>query len=82
MGLSLTLKNREYSLNYGPKQLQYIIGLEAKVEDLQAEVKINSPRIEYSTRENSLLRAENFSMKQKLRAMSGELVFKEGSPLI
>lgn len=44
----------------------------------QAEVAIMSPRIKYADCQNSLLRAENGSMKQKLSAFSGELTFKEG----
>lgn len=44
----------------------------------QAEVAITSPRIKYADCQNSLLRAENGSMKQKLSAFSGELTFKEG----
>jgi hypothetical protein len=42
-------------------------------------VAINSPRIEYSSRQNLLLRAENNSMKQKLSAFSSEIMFKEGT---
>lgn len=41
------------------------------------------PRIKYTDRQNTLLRAENNSMKQKLSNFSGELMFKEGIyPLI
>lgn len=45
---------------------------------MQAELAINSPRITYSDRQNSLLREENNSMKQKLDAFSSELMLKEG----
>jgi hypothetical protein len=46
---------------------------------MQAKVAIHSPRIKYSHRQNLLLKAENNSIKQKLSAFSGELMFKEGT---
>ncbi|KAG2673052.1 hypothetical protein I3760_13G071100 [Carya illinoinensis] len=59
------------------KQLQYIMELEMEVKALQAEVAINGPRIKYTDRQNTLLRVENNSMKQKLSNFSTELMFKE-----
>jgi hypothetical protein len=47
---------------------------------MQVEVAINSPRIEYSSRQNLLMRAENNSMNQKFSAFSSEIMFKEGIP--
>ncbi|KAF3454885.1 hypothetical protein FNV43_RR05333 [Rhamnella rubrinervis] len=69
--------SRQYSQKYRFKQLQYIGQLETEVKALQAQVAIASPRIKYGDRQNSLLRAENSSMKQKLSAFSGELLFKQ-----
>nr|XP_023896601.1 basic leucine zipper 34-like [Quercus suber]POF21033.1 basic leucine zipper 34 [Quercus suber] len=71
------LASRQYSQKYRLKQLQYILQLETEVKALQAELAINSPRITYSDRQNSLLREENNSMKQKLDAFSSELMLKE-----
>ncbi|XP_059455725.1 basic leucine zipper 34-like [Corylus avellana] len=75
--LKRILASRQYSQKYRIKQLQYIMQLETEVKALQAEVAINSPRIEYSSCQNLLLRAENNSMKQKLSAFSSEIMFKE-----
>ncbi|GAY37812.1 hypothetical protein WN944_028279 [Citrus x changshan-huyou] len=75
--LRRVLASRQYSQKYRLKQLHYIMQLETEVKALQAEVAIMSPRIKYADCQNSLLRAENGSMKQKLSAFSGELTFKE-----
>ncbi|XP_060668109.1 basic leucine zipper 61-like [Ziziphus jujuba] len=75
--LKRIVASRQYSQKYRLKQLQYISQLETEVKALQAEVAIASPRIKYSDRQNALLRAENSSIKQRLSAFSGELLFKE-----
>ncbi|KAJ4725533.1 putative Basic-leucine zipper transcription factor family protein [Melia azedarach] len=75
--LKRILASRQYSQKYRLKQLHYILHLETEVNALQAEVAISSPRIKYVNRQNSLLRAENGSMKQKVSAFTGELTFKE-----
>ncbi|XVF05777.1 hypothetical protein REPUB_Repub05bG0201600 [Reevesia pubescens] len=69
--------SREYSQRYRLKQLQYIAQLEAGVRALQTEVAITYPRIKYADTQNSLLRVENGSMKQKLYALSRELMLKQ-----
>ncbi|XP_031271786.1 basic leucine zipper 34-like [Pistacia vera] len=71
------LASRQYSQKYRLKQLHYILQLETEVKALQAEVVITSPRIKYFRRQNSLLRAENVFMKEKLNAISNECTFKE-----
>ncbi|XP_062158029.1 basic leucine zipper 34-like [Alnus glutinosa] len=71
------LASRQYSQKYRLKQLQYIMQLETEVKALQDEVAINSLRIEYSSRQNLLMRAENNSINQKLTAFSSEIMFKE-----
>ncbi|XVE58996.1 hypothetical protein DITRI_Ditri05aG0008800 [Diplodiscus trichospermus] len=69
--------SREYSQKYRLKQLHDIAKLETKVRALQAEVAIAFPRIKYADAQNSLLRAENASMNQKLSDITGNLMFKE-----
>ncbi|XWS53362.1 hypothetical protein CRYUN_Cryun11dG0150900 [Craigia yunnanensis] len=69
--------SREYSQRYRLKQLQYIAELETGVRALQAQVAISFPRIKYADTQNSLLREENGSMKQKLSVLSRELMLKE-----
>lgn len=46
----------------------------------QAEVANAFPKIRYVDAQNSMLRAENGSMKEKLSTLSGELMLKEGFP--
>ncbi|XP_040992018.1 basic leucine zipper 61-like [Juglans microcarpa x Juglans regia] len=75
--LKRVLASRQYSQKYRLKQLQYMMELETEVKALQAEVAINGPRIRYADRQNTLLRVENNSMKQKLSNFSTELMFKE-----
>ncbi|KAF2290297.1 hypothetical protein P3X46_028093 [Hevea brasiliensis] len=75
--LKRVLASRQYSQKYRLKQLHYILQLETEVKALQAEVAITSPRIKYVDHQNSLLRIENGSMKQKLSAFSSDLMFKE-----
>ncbi|GMI94295.1 hypothetical protein HRI_003098800 [Hibiscus trionum] len=69
--------SREYSQRYRLKQQQYIAHLESGVRALQAQVAITYPKIKYVDTQNSLLRAENCSMKEKLSALSAELMMKE-----
>ncbi|KAG8486970.1 hypothetical protein CXB51_020421 [Gossypium anomalum] len=69
--------SREYSQRYRLKQLQYIAQLEAGVKALEEEVANAFPKIRYVDAQNSLLRAENGSMKEKLSTLSGELMLKE-----
>uniref|UniRef100_A0A9I9E1A9 Ubiquitin-like domain-containing protein n=1 Tax=Cucumis melo TaxID=3656 RepID=A0A9I9E1A9_CUCME len=71
------MQSRQYSQKYRLKQLHYITQLESELKALQAEVTITSPRIKFMDRQNSLLRAENYSIKEKLSAYTGELLFKE-----
>ncbi|KAI5576730.1 hypothetical protein POPTR_009G074900v4 [Populus trichocarpa] len=71
------MASRQYSQKYRLRQMQYIMQLETEVKSLQAEVAIIGPRIEYSNRQNSLLRMENSSIKHKLSSCSSELMFKE-----
>ncbi|KAJ9168321.1 hypothetical protein P3X46_019863 [Hevea brasiliensis] len=71
------LASRQYSQKYRVKQLNYILQLETKVKALQAEVAIASPRIKYVDHQNSLLRIENGSMKQKLSTFFSDLMFKK-----
>ncbi|KAE8711483.1 putative monovalent cation:proton antiporter [Hibiscus syriacus] len=69
--------SREYSQRYRLKQLQYIAQLETGVRALQAQMAVTYPRIKYANTQNSLLRAENSSMKKKLYDLSTELMMKE-----
>ncbi|KAL4318181.1 hypothetical protein GQ457_18G006680 [Hibiscus cannabinus] len=69
--------SREYSQRYRLKQLQHIAQLEAGVKALQAQVAITYPKIKYVDTQNSLLRVENCSMKEKLSALSAQLMIKE-----
>ncbi|KAK8605105.1 hypothetical protein V6N13_082562 [Hibiscus sabdariffa] len=69
--------SREYSQRYRLKQLQHIAQLETGVKALQAQVAITYPKIKYVDTQNSLLRAENCSMKEKLSALSAHLIIKE-----
>ncbi|KDP45768.1 hypothetical protein JCGZ_17375 [Jatropha curcas] len=75
--LRRVMASRQYSQKYRLKQLHYILQLETEVKALQAEVAIASPRMKYIDRQNSLLRAENSSMKQRISIFSSELMFKE-----
>ncbi|KAG7010496.1 Basic leucine zipper 34, partial [Cucurbita argyrosperma subsp. argyrosperma] len=74
---SMVIQSRQYSQKYRLKQLHHITELESELKALQAEVTITSPRIKFMDRQNSLLRAENYSIKEKLTAYTGELLFKE-----
>ncbi|XP_021279452.1 basic leucine zipper 34-like [Herrania umbratica] len=69
---------REYSLRYRLKQQQHTAQLETDVRSLQAELAVNSSRIKYADTRNSLLRAENSCMQQKLTALTRQLAFKNG----
>ncbi|KAE8691099.1 hypothetical protein F3Y22_tig00110893pilonHSYRG01179 [Hibiscus syriacus] len=69
--------SRKYSRRYRLKQLQYIAQLETGVRALQAQVAVTYPRIKYAKTQNSLLRAENSSMKKKLYDLSNKLMMKE-----
>ncbi|CAK9314582.1 unnamed protein product [Citrullus colocynthis] len=75
--LRRVMQSRQYSQKYRLKQLHYITQLESELKALQAEVTITTPRIKFMDRQNSLLRAENYSIKEKLSAYTGELLFKE-----
>ncbi|XP_022148328.1 uncharacterized protein LOC111017008 [Momordica charantia] len=75
--LRRVMQSRQYSQKYRLKQLHYISQLESELKALQAEVTITSPRIKFMDRQNSLLRAENYSIKEKLSTYTGELLFKE-----
>ncbi|KAG6605403.1 Basic leucine zipper 61, partial [Cucurbita argyrosperma subsp. sororia] len=75
--LRRVMQSRQYSQKYRLKQLHYITQLESELKALQAEVTITSPRIKFMDRQNSLLRAENYSIKEKLSSYAGELLFKE-----
>ncbi|KAG6570646.1 Basic leucine zipper 61, partial [Cucurbita argyrosperma subsp. sororia] len=75
--LKRVIQSRQYSQKYRLKQLHHITELESELKALQAEVTITSPRIKFMDRQNSLLRAENYSIKEKLTAYTGELLFKE-----
>lgn len=46
----------------------------------QAEVAATYPKIRYADSQNSLLRAENGYMQEKLSVLSGEIKLKEGFP--
>ncbi|TYI16183.1 hypothetical protein ES332_A08G237200v1 [Gossypium tomentosum] len=69
--------SREYSQRYRLKQLQYIAQLEAGVKALEEELANAFPKIRYVDAQNTLLRADNGSMKEKLSTLSGELMLKE-----
>ncbi|WCJ34772.1 Basic leucine zipper 2 [Euphorbia peplus] len=75
--LKRVLASRQYSHRYRMKQIQYMLHLETEVKALQAEVAINFPRIKYVDHQNFLLRMENRALKQRLSAISSELMFKE-----
>ncbi|KAG7035354.1 Basic leucine zipper 34, partial [Cucurbita argyrosperma subsp. argyrosperma] len=79
--LRRVMQSRQYSQKYRLKQLHYITQLESELKALQAEVTITSPRIKFMDRQNSLLRAENYSIKEKLSSYAGELLFKEAYQL-
>ncbi|EOY34559.1 Basic-leucine zipper transcription factor family protein, putative [Theobroma cacao] len=67
---------REYSLRYRLKQQQHTAQMETDVRSLQAGLALYSSRIKYADTHNSLLRAENSCMQQKLTALGRQLAFK------
>ncbi|KAL4302310.1 hypothetical protein GQ457_10G012050 [Hibiscus cannabinus] len=69
--------NREYSQRYRLKQMQYIAQLETGIRALQAQLEVTYPKIHHVDTHNSMLRAENWSMKEKLSSLSTELMMKE-----
>ncbi|GMN23643.1 hypothetical protein TIFTF001_000199 [Ficus carica] len=76
------LQNREYSNKHRLKQMEHIRDLEKKVESLRATIlEISAIRIEESANKNTLLKAENVQLKDKISVMSGELAFKEAQAI-
>ncbi|GMI88898.1 hypothetical protein HRI_002559100 [Hibiscus trionum] len=69
--------SREYSQRYRLKQMQYIAQLETGVKALEAQLAITYPRVQYVDTQNSLLRAENCSLKEKLYSLSTKIMMKE-----